>query len=26
MVKTAKTKAGTQRYRCFECGSSQSRR
>ena len=26
MVKNGKTKAGTQRYRCLECGSSQSRR
>ena len=26
MVKNGKTKAGTQRYRCLKCGSSQSRR
>ena len=26
MVKNVKTKAGTQRYRCLECGNSQSRR
>lgn len=26
MVKNDKTKAGKQRYRCLECGSSQSRR
>lgn len=26
MVKNGKTKAGKQRYRCLECGSSQSRR
>lgn len=26
MVKNGKTKAGTQRYRCLECTSSQSRR
>lgn len=25
MVKNGKTKAGTQRYRCLDCGSSQSR-
>ena len=25
MVKNGKTKAGKQRYRCLECGSSQSR-
>ncbi|WP_438830558.1 IS1/IS1595 family N-terminal zinc-binding domain-containing protein [Fannyhessea vaginae] len=25
MVKDGKTKAGKQRYRCLECGSSQSR-
>lgn len=26
MAKNSKTKARTQRYRCLECGSSQSRR